>query len=405
MAWLDTITRNSALNQRDFRLLSVDSVCYASGTGGEQVIFSLLIFQITGSSTWVGVAFALYYLSLLVVGVPAGALADWMPRRVLMRAVQLALAIGFVIIGALVARGLVELWHILLMTTISGAIRATYNPVRLSYAYDLVGDKHLLQGLALIQIGNRVGQGLGAVVAGSIMQRLGPEHAYVTMAGAHFFAFFLLARLRTAGGVSKHERTSLGRTFVDYAQEVRHNRTLLVLIAITAGVNVFGFSFVSALPELATERFGVGAEGLGLLYAARAVGGMLAAGVLVLWGGRWRQGILYLFVIYAFGGGLVMLALSPGMAWALGVILIVAASASLTDVVSQSMMQRCVPNRLRGRAMGAWMLAIGVNPVGHLLIGALAGSLGAGTAIALNGVALICCAVAIMFIAPRMLRL
>ena len=328
-----------------------------------------------------------------------------MPRRVLMRAVQLALAIGFVIIGALVARGLVELWHILLMTTISGAIRATYNPVRLSYAYDLVGDKHLLQGLALIQIGNRVGQGLGAVVAGSIMQRLGPEHAYVTMAGAHFFAFFLLARLRTAGGVSKHERTSLGRTFVDYAQEVRHNRTLLVLIAITAGVNVFGFSFVSALPELATERFGVGAEGLGLLYAARAVGGMLAAGVLVLWGGRWRQGILYLFVIYAFGGGLVMLALSPGMAWALGVILIVAASASLTDVVSQSMMQRCVPNRLRGRAMGAWMLAIGVNPVGHLLIGALAGGLGAGTAIALHGVALICCAVAIMFIAPRMLRL
>ena len=405
MAWLDTITRNPALNQRDFRLLSVDSVCYATGTGGEQVVFSLLVFQITGSSTWVGVAFALYYLPLLVVGVPAGALADWLPRRGLMRAIQLAMAVGFIVIGVLVSRGLIELWHILVMTGISGAIRATYNPVRLSYAYDLVGEQYLVQGLALLQIGNRVGQGLGAVVAGSIMQRLGPEHAYVTMAGAHFFAFFLLGRLHTVGGVARHERMSLGRTFVEYAHEVRHNRTLLVLVVVTAGVNLFGFPFVSALPELVTQRFGVGAEALGLLYGGRAVGGMLAAGVLVLWGAQWPQGTLYILVIHGFGGGLILLALAPGIGAAIGVILIVAATASLVDVVSQSMMQRCVPDRLRGRAMGAWMLAVGVNPLGQLHTGALAAAIGADAALALNGLALVCCAITITFMAPRMLRL
>ena len=405
MAWLDTITRNPALNQRDFRLLSIDSVCFASGTGAEQVVFSLLVFQITNSSAWVGIAFALYYLPLLVIGVPAGALADWLPRRGLMRIIQLTMAIGFVVIGVLVASGLLELWHILVMTAVSGAIRATYNPVRLSYANDLVGDQHLVQGLALLQIGNRIGQGVGAVIAGSIMQRIGPEHAYITMAGAHFFAFFVLGRLRTVGGMSSQERVSLGQTFVEYVREVRHNRTLLVLVFVTAGANVFGFPFVAALPELASERFDVGAEGLGLLYAGRAVGGMLAAGVLVVWGAQWRQGTLYVLLIYAFGGALIMLALAPGMGWALAVILIVAAAASLTDVMSQSMMQRCVPDRLRGRAMGAWMLAVGVTPLGQLEVGALSAAIGADTALALNGLALICCALAVTFAAPRMHRL
>ena len=108
---------------------------------------------------------------------------------------------------------------------------------------------------------------------------------------------------------------------------------------------------------------------------------------------------------HGFGGGLILLALAPGIGAAIGVILIVAATASLVDVVSQSMTQRCVPDRLRDRAMGAWMLAVGINPLGQLRTGALAAGIGADAALALNGFALVCCAITVTLMAPRMLRL
>ena len=405
MAVLHRITSNPFLGQRDFRVLSADSVCYATGTGGETVVVGLLVFQITGSSTWVGIALALYFAPLLLVGAPAGAIADWLPRRSLLRATQLAIGGNFILIGLLIGSGVIELWHILTMTFVSGVVRSMYQPVRLSYVYDLVGGEHVVSGLAFIQIANRIGQGVGSVIGGSVMQRLGPEYAYVTLALAHLIAFVILGALRAPGGVAAHERVSLGRTFLDYAREMRSNRTLLMLVVVTAGVNVFGFSFLAALPELATERLAVGAEGLGMLHAGRAVGGMIAAGGLALFGSQLRPGMLYIIVIHGFGAGLLLLAIAPSFAAALLVLLMVSASASLSDVLSQSMMQRCVPDRLRGRAMGAWMIAIGGSPVGQLEMGALAAGLGVDVALALNALALIGCALAATLGAPRLLRL
>ena len=239
--FLDRVLRNPALTQRDFRLLIADAVCYANGTGGEQVLFGLLVLQVSGTSWWVGVAFALYFAPLLLVGAPAGAIADWLPRRILLRGIQIAIALNLTIIGGLVGLGLVELWHILTMTFISGCVRALYQPVRLSYAVDLVGTENAASGLAFVQIGNRIGQGVGALVAGAVMYRWGADIAYISLAVGHLIGFALLGRLRTAGGVSARDRTSLGRTFIDYGLEIVGNRSLLGLVLITAGVNLFGF--------------------------------------------------------------------------------------------------------------------------------------------------------------------
>ena len=402
MLLLDRIFRNPALAKRDFRILSGDAVCYGNGTGGEQVIFGLLVFQVSGSSFWVGIAFALYMAPLMFVGAPAGAIADWLPRRMLLRFIQIAIAVNLATIGLLIGFGLVELWHILTMTFISGCVRTLYQPVRLSYAVDLVGAEHAPSGLALIHMGNRIGQGVGALIAGTVMQRLGADYAYIILALGHLLGFVLLAQLRTAGGVAVHERKSLGETFVDYGREIRGNRTLLGLVFFTAVVNLFGFSFNTALPELATERLGVGAEALGILHAMRAVGGTLAMGAFTVWGAHRRPRVLYALTLYGFSVGLLALGLSPTFGAAIGALLLVAAMASLTDVLSQTMMQLCVPDRLRGRAMGAWMFSVGVTPLGQLELGALAAAFGAGAALMVNATAMIVLAITATVVLPRL---
>lgn len=402
---IGSVLAGPVFKNADFRRLWAGSACNYFGMSGEQVILGLLVFQITQSSAWVGAALALYYLPLLIFGALAGAVADRLDRRTLLRGIELAITINLVVFTILIAFGSIELWLILSFTLISGSLRAMSHPARSSYAYDLVGSRHVVAGLGMLNLGTRLGQLLGALLAGAVMQRLGTPAALLVLVMAHVAAFAWLLRLRAAGLASVIEHVPIWQNLREYMDEMRSNRVLLMLVVVTASVEVFGFSFSTALPELASARFDVGAEGLGMMHAARAVGGILASLVLVGMGGLQRRGVIYLAVIYAFGGSLMLLSASGQFALALAALVMVAALATASDVLTQSMVQLSVPNRFRGRAMGAWVFAIGSAPLGHLEMGALIVSLGIGAALFVNGVALIGIALFTTMAAPRLRRL
>ena len=352
-----------------------------------------------------GVALALYFLPLLVFGMAAGAIADWIDRKTLLRIVEAVIAVNLVVFALLAAFDAIALWQVLVMTFVSGSARAVYLPVRQSYAYDIVGADQVVAGLGLLTIGMRVGQLVGALMAGSVMQRLGTDIALVLLACAHAVTFLIVSHLHSIATEAHSNPVPIVENLREYLREMRQNRTLLMLIVVTAAVEVLGFSFATILPELATERLGVGAEGLGIMHAIRAAGGFAAGIVLASTRTFRRRGLAYLMVIYAFGLALVALAAAPDFATILVAVLAIAALATASDVLTQSMMQLSVPDRLRGRAMGAWVFAIGSAPLGHLEMGALAASLGVGTALALNGTVLILIGVVTTIVVPRLRNL
>ena len=390
---------------REFRSLCLDTVFYATGSGGEQVIFGLLVLQVTGSSWWVGVAFALHFAPLLILGGAAGAVADWLPRLRLLRLAEVWIGIVLAALAVLVGTGTLELWHVLMATFVTGCVRAVYQPVRLSYAVDLVGTDKAAAGLASLQMGNRIGQGTGALLTGVVMQYLGAEYAYFTLALCHLTGFLILGTLTTTGGVAPDKRESLGRTFRDFGAEMVHNRTLLVLVIANCFVNIFGFVFMTVLPEFVTVRLGLGADALGLLIASRALGGSAAMLVYSMFGSQRRLGTSYALVVALLGVGLVLFGLANSFVTAIGAMLVVAASTSLTNVISQAMMQLSVVDHLRGRAMGAWMISVGLTPLGTLQIGAVAAWLGAHMALMVNGATVAVCAALITMVIPRINRL
>lgn len=399
------ILAGPALRHRDFRLLLGAATCNYMGYGGEQVVIGLLVFQVTGTSAWVGVAMALYFLPLFVFGMAAGAIADWIDRRRLLRIIEGVIATNLAVFGVLAALDAVALWQILIMTFLSGSARAVYLPVRQSYAYDIVGAEQVVTALGLVTVGMRAGQLVGALVAGSAMQRLGTDAALFVLAGFHVVTFLVVGRLRSIPTEAHANPVPILENLREYLHEMRRNRTLSMLILVTAAVEVLGFSFSTILPELATERLGIGAEGLGIMHAARAIGGFAAGIALAGATTLRRRGLAYLFVIYAFGAALVALGAAAGYATILLAVLVVAALASASDVLTQSMMQLSVPDRLRGRAMGAWVFAIGSAPLGHLAMGALAATVGVGAALAINGTALIMIGVLTTIVAPGLRKL
>ena len=75
------------------------------------------------------------------------------------------------------------------------------------------------------------------------------------------------------------------------------------------------------------------------------------------------------------------------------------------DILSQSMMQLSVPDRLRGRAMGGWVVAVGAGPIGHLELGLLIATFSVATGLAINGTALVLVGLVALAGLPRLRRL
>src|SRR5207302_7856508 len=94
-----------------------------------------------------------------------------------------------------------------------------------------------------------------------------------------------------------------------------------------------------------------------------------------------------------------------GFVGVLLVVVLVNAAGALADLFAQSLLQLSVPGELRGRAGGAWVVAIGLAPLGQLQIGALASAFGVSVALGASGVALVLLAGATALLFPRVRRL
>ncbi|MBT6276041.1 MAG: MFS transporter, partial [Chromatiales bacterium] len=365
--------------------MSLGSAWHSAGFQGEQVAVGLLIYDLTGSTGWVGIAYALSFLPMLLIGLPAGVTADRFDRRRLLPRIELSLVVvmACIAVAFMLGAGSVEL--VLGGTFVAGSFRALSQPVRLSYVHDVMGPERLTGALGFVSLANRCGQLVGALVCGLLLEYHGAASAFSALAIMHLCGAAAFFRLQERAQPKQASGESLRANIAEYLHEMRHNPTLWRLTAIASAVEIFGFSFATALPELATTHLQLGADGLGFIHGARSVGGLLAGLILAQRGRLHRTGYAYIGVIVGFGVALIALSVVPSLLIAMLVAALIAMAAASCDVLVQSMLQLSVADHLRGRAMGAWVLALGAGPIGHLQVGFLGGVIGASATLAVNG--------------------
>ena len=159
-------------------------------------------------------------------------------------------------------------------------------------------------------------------------------------------------------------------------------------------VELCGFTPNVLMPSIARDVWNLGPGGLGILNAFSSAGGIVAIALISFIGKFRYQGIAFIVVMHVFGIAIIILGFSPSIYIAVCAIVVMSGMMALSDLFSQTLMQRLVPNDLRGRIMGAWATAIGIAPLGNLEIGALASLLGITMALVFHGGALILLAVA-----------
>jgi MFS family permease len=388
----------------DFRALWLSAVSSGSAFTGERIVVGWFLLEETDSPFSVGLGLALSMIPNLLLGVPAGVLADRFDRRLLMRLSGFSAGLNVGVLAVLGLAGLLEVWQVLLLSFAGGCLRTLGGPARQTYAFDIVGSAHVVNAMALLNLGQRFGAIVGSLAAGAVLATLGVGAAFLTIAVAYALsgAAALLAHSRGQSAPAANPLQPFWRGFSDYAGEFKGNRTLALLVLLTASVEVLGFSFQALLPSIARDRLDAGASGLGFLNAMTAAGGLASIAFVTLRGDIEHRGLVFLFVLQAFGLALIVLGQGGTMLLAGGACLLVASLAALSDLLTQSLVQAAVPNELRGRAMGSWALAIGIGPLGTLQIGALAAALGITVALTANGLVLLALGVASLALSKRL---
>ena len=390
----------------DLRYLGAGTLLSSIGMMGEAVVLGWLALELTDSPFLVGAAMGARALPLFFVGVPAGVIADRLPRQRLLAATGAGQALTTGAMGVLVLTGAVSLAQLILLTFVAGILRGLEHAARQSYAHDVVGAAGLVSGLAILGVAMRAGWLLGSLGAGAIIARYGSGHAYLFVAAAYLAGAvaMLPAPAVAPAAPSGSESDSMWQGITSFVNAVNRDRMLLVLMMLTAGAEVLGFAHQALLPSLARDVLHTGPEGLGILNAARSVGGILAL-LASMRGFTAGGGALFVAVLMSFGGSLIALGVAPYVVGFVGVALLVLlanAAGALADLFAQSLLQLRVPAHLRGRAGGAWVVAIGLAPLGQIQMGALASLFGVSAALGASGLGLVALAGATALLYPRL---
>jgi hypothetical protein len=390
---------------RDFRCLSVGVFFHTLSMVGEQVVLGWFVLELTNSAVMVGVALGLRNLPLLLVGIPAGVVADRGDRVRLLQVSGVAMAVVTATLGLVVALRIPGVWPVLVLTFLTGSCRALHQTARQSYAHDIAGADGLVQALALVALTSRVGGLIGSLLTGFLIARYGSAAAYLAVAVGYLASAAAMLPARADNRSSAARARSIGADVFGFLTTIRRDRVLIHLMSLTALAEVLGFSHQALLPSLARDVLRVGPEGLGVMTAARQVGGLAGIALTSGLGAARGYGPLFLTVLIAFGASLVALGFAPTFAVVLLILVGANALGAVTDVLAQTLIQLAVPSGLRGRAGGAWVVSIGMAPLGQFQIGALASLFGVSAALGVNGVALMAIGVAAALLVPRLRRL
>lgn len=341
------------------------------------VAMAWLVLQLTGSSLALGTVLLVQALPRAVLMMVGGALADHFSARTTMLGSMGVRALAVAPLAALVLSGRVQMWEVYGIAIVFGIVDAFFMPARQSILPQVVADRELEPGNAVLNVTMQATVILGPIVGGLIVAGLGIGWAFAGDAACFVIGFLFVLLLPQAAAttkISKRAGGGLGGQIVAglrYAWDDYGIRMLLIVIAIVdfAANGALGVG----LPTMVHGRFGAGAAGLGVLLGAWGVGataGALAAGLVTP---PRKMGWLVVLLCLWLGTGLGVFGVLPTLPPAAIAMALTGVGTGVVNTYGISWLQRRTLPAMQGRVMSLVMLAsMGLTPVSYAVSGVIA---------------------------------
>jgi DHA3 family tetracycline resistance protein-like MFS transporter len=359
------------LRHRDFRLLWTGQTLTLLGSFVSNIAYPFQVLQLGGSALELGALVSAFTGASLIFLLIGGAVADRVPRRILIVVAELGSGVIVGVVALLGFVGALQIWHLYVTYALFGAASAFSVPALGAIIPELVPEDILIAGNAVQGLSRQSARVGGPIIGGLLVATAGPPAAFAFDALSFFLSAGAVALTRARPLASEARRSIL--------REIREGFAFVFSVQ-WLWVTIFGWSLIVAawiaaiavaLPLLVTTTLGGGAVTYGTISAGVGVGEAIGATAIAQVRIR-RSGVAMYLLGALMGVSFFVYGLVPTIPGALVASAVNGLSFACFGVLWVTALQVHVPRRLLGRVtsvdyFGGTLLAP-VAPVGAALL-------------------------------------
>ena len=389
----------ASLRHPGFRLFVLGSLVSNAGNLMRTTAVGWEIYDRTGSAFSLGLVGLVLAVPVLLLALPAGALADRHPRKTLILISQAGLAASGLGLAWAAATAAPLGWTYAFLLA-SGTFRAIGWPASQAFVTNLVPQRTFANAAMWRSVSYQISATLGPLAAGVLIASSGPTLVYALDAASSVVLIGALLII-VPGPQTRTRETRSWASLLEGARYVGRQPVILSTITLDMLAVLFGGA-TALLPIFASDVLAVGATGFGWMRAMPSLGAITTGLVLAVCPPMTRAGRAMLVAVAAFGVATVVFGLATPIAeallgasmpaWApfglsLAALFALGAADNVSVVIRSTVLQVLVPDEMRGRVAAVNAVFIGTsNEIGEFESGAVASVLGAVRTAALGGV-------------------
>ncbi|MDQ0758080.1 MFS transporter [Streptomyces canus] len=390
-----------------YRRLWSSTIVTAVGSQLTAVAVPKQIYDITGSSAWVGAASMAGLLPLIAFALWGGAVADSMDRRKLLLITNSGIAVTSVLFWLQAVSGLDSVAALMVLLAVQQAFWGLNAPARNASIARLVPEAQLPAANALGSTVMQTGQVVGPLLAGVLIPVIGLPELYLIDAMALCVTVWAVYRLPSLPPLAAAAARRAGvREIAEGFRYISAHKVLLLSFLADIIAMVFGMPR-ALFPQLASETYAPYGEGLalGLLFAAIPIGAVVGGLLSGTFSRARRHGWMVIGAVVAWGVAITGFGLS-GSLWVAVVFLAAAGVADMVSMVFRgAILLSAATDEMRGRMQGVFTVVVAGGPrLADVLHGTAGSAFGARPAVAGGGILVVAVMLTLAFAVPALRR-
>jgi len=358
---------------RNYRLFWFGGLISNIGRWFQTVAVPIVVFDLTGSAAWVGLAGFAQIMPMALMGPWGGAIADRYQRRKVLLVTQLLQSLPALGMAALWFGGVRSAAAFVAMSVAVGVSAGLNLPAWQAIVADLVPRQQMLSGITLNSAQFNASRMVGPALGGAVVAGWGPGVAFVVNAVSYGAVLTGLALMRFDSDAARRAapmrpvRDFVGAATYAFAQ--RGIRTALLAVTM---IGFFGMSMQMLSVTVAEDVFDQGERGFGYILSFVGLGAVLSSPFVAGAAARFKRSQIQSFAFLLYAAGTLVIAFSPVFA----VVLVggfMMGSAHLTSASTlNTAIQLQVDEAIRAKVLAVYItMMTATNPLGQLLLGRL----------------------------------
>ncbi|GIT02448.1 MAG: MFS transporter [Chloroflexota bacterium] len=375
------------------------------GTQMEMVVIGWFVLTLTDSPFLVG-AISAARMSLNILALFAGAVADRVPKQRVLATVEFLMAAFAGIMILLIMIGFLETWHIFFLAMTAGMVRVFEMPSSQALVADTLPEDRIANGAAFNTLGRNIAMLIGPLVGGVLFKGFGPEGSFIAIAALYILSGWVALHVRSTGSAIIKTQESVIRSVISGLKYVKGQQALWATLVLVLIFESSGWTFHTTLvPIFARNELNADSGGLGLLLFAFGAGAVTASLIWTMIGSGRPVGKYMIGSVVVWHASILVFATSESFYVSMTILVVTGAGFASTQFFMLSALLGNTLSEYRGRVMSLRSLAIYAFALGSISSGAIADFWNPPLAATVVGSMGIILALLLTVLAPKLRRL